>query len=162
MLTSSPRLRNDLGLRLGAGFLDRVSNNVVLLDGAVDRILGSDEELRLTSVGRQQVVHQLDVGGVAERDADDALLTLERDEPVALGALLVHHRQHVRPHLFGHDVHEWHVPLFGQDLGLDVVVDEPLVDEDLEQWFVGVLLNSDGAFESLFVDVPSCDQDAAY
>src|SRR5450756_793322 len=43
--------RDDLGLRPGAGFLDGVSDDVVLLDGTVNSILGSDEKLCLASVG---------------------------------------------------------------------------------------------------------------
>jgi hypothetical protein len=54
------------------------------------------------------------------------------------------------------------VPLFGQDLCLDVVVDEPLIDEDLEQWLVGVVLSGEGSIKSLFVDIPSRKQDASY
>src|SRR5450830_929861 len=153
---------NDLGLRLGTGFLDGVSDDVVLLDGALDGILGSDEELCFASVRGKQVVHQLDVGGVTECDADDAFLALERDKPVALSAFLVHQCQHVRRYLLGHDIYEWHVPLFGQDLCLDVIVDEPLIDENLQQWFIGVVLSGKGSIKSLFVDISSCKQDTSY
>src|SRR5450756_1700450 len=153
---------DDLGLCLGAGFLDGVSDEVVLLDSAEDSVLGSDEELCLASVCGKQVVHQLDVGGGAECDADDALLTLERDETVAFGTRLIHHRQHVRRYLLGHDIYEWHVPLFGKDLCLDVIVDEPLIDEDLQQWFIGTVLNGESSIKSLFVDIPSCKQNTSY
>jgi hypothetical protein len=54
------------------------------------------------------------------------------------------------------------VPLFGQNLCLDVIVDEPLIDENLEQSFFGVLLNGDSAVKSLLVDVSPRDQDASY
>jgi hypothetical protein len=162
-LVAGSRLGDNLGLGLGAGFLDGVAHDVVLLDGAVDGTLGSDEELRLAPIGCEQVVHELDVGRVTERDADDVLFALERDEPVPLGTLLVHQGKNIRPDLLGHhDVHKRHMPLLGQHLGLDVVVDEPLVDQDLEQRFIGMLLDSDRSVQSLLRDLFVCNQDASY
>jgi hypothetical protein len=54
------------------------------------------------------------------------------------------------------------VPLFCQHLCPDVIVDVPLIDENLKQWFIGVLLNGDGSVNSLLVDISPCDQDASY